>query len=130
MKKNILIAFLLVMFALAPAALADGEAPQIVDTTIPVDADLRSNVEAWLGNNAPVPLPYWAMTYVEPQGFEAYYVSIAALDISDGIIFGASRRRGRKPFQERSAYTGGRRLTPALSVASRFCHDVRSARCA
>ncbi len=84
MRKNFLI--LLVVFALCfgasfNVAKAQTEAPQIVDTTIPVNADVRSSVEAWLGISAPVPLPYWAITYVEARGDETI-VSIAALNIA------------------------------------------------
>jgi hypothetical protein len=61
-------------------AKAQTEAPQIVDTTMSVDANIRAAVEAWLGTNAPVPLPYWAITSVSPQ-YDGEIVSIVALNI-------------------------------------------------
>ena len=83
MKKNIFM--LLAIFALSfgvsfTGAKAQGEAPLIVDTTLPVDAGIRSAVEAWLGSSAPVPLPYWAITSVN-QKPDGEIVSIVALNI-------------------------------------------------
>ena len=83
MKKNFAyIALFLIVVASLPFGnvLAQNEAPLIVDTTRPVDGSIRSAVEAWLGLSAPVPLPYWAITYVEARG-EDTLVSIVALDI-------------------------------------------------
>lgn len=85
MKKK-LTTLLFVMLLMLPVSSAQAQeeqiAPEIVDTTIPVDAELRSTVEAWLGLNAPVDNPYWAITYVEASGMDDFYVSIAALDIA------------------------------------------------
>ncbi len=83
MKNKILI--LLLIFTLCfsasfSSAKAQTEAPQIVDTTLPVDASIRSSVEAWLGSNAPAPLQYWAITSVTPKG-DGEIVSLVALNI-------------------------------------------------
>lgn len=84
MKKILTLLFIL-MLVFTPWAnvRAQGEAPQIVDTTIPVDSTIKAHVEAWLGLSAPVALPYWAITYVEPFGLDSHYVSLAALNIAN-----------------------------------------------
>lgn len=79
----VVIVLFLALAAVLPLqnATALTSAPQIVDATMPVNADIRSSVEAWLGLSAPAPLPYWAITYAEARGDETL-VSIAALNIS------------------------------------------------
>ncbi len=82
-RITILIAAVLAVFAMLPLddVLAQSEAPWIVATTIPVDAGIRSAVEAWIGGEAaPVQMTYWAITYVQPRG-EDTLVSILALDL-------------------------------------------------
>ncbi len=84
MKKAFtFIVIFLVLVASLPFndARAQSITPSVVDTTTPVDAGVRTAVEAWLGLSAPVPLPYWAITYVETRGDDTL-VSIAALNIA------------------------------------------------
>lgn len=57
------------------------EAAYVIDTTIPVEPALRSDIDAWLAGNAPIPLPYWAITYVAPKGLDTF-VSLTALDLA------------------------------------------------
>lgn len=86
MKKNITI-FTLAIFLLALLSPINGARaqgivdPYVVDTTIPVDPEIKSAVDAWLAVSAPIPLPYWAITYVEDNGL-SYFVSLVALDIA------------------------------------------------
>lgn len=86
MKKTAVIVLLVMtvsfaLFAPTNGARAQGETSYVVDTTIPVEAEIRSAVDAWLAVSAPIPLPYWAITYVEQNGFDTF-VSLVALDLA------------------------------------------------
>jgi hypothetical protein len=82
--KKIFAISLLVMFLLAPGSAHAQEVPHIADTTIPVDADLKSAVDAWLSVSAPISIPNWVITYVGQTNEETgdTFVSLAALDIA------------------------------------------------
>jgi hypothetical protein len=75
-----MLALMLITLAMPDVGVGAQEAARVVDTTIAVDPGIRSTVDAWLGANAPVPFPYWAITYVEARGADTF-VSIVALDI-------------------------------------------------
>lgn len=86
--KRLFIPIIVAAFALvfvAPSVQAQAEAPIVVKATKPIDAEIRSAVEAWLGSeHAPVYSPYWAITYHKTDNNKAEtLVSIAALDIED-----------------------------------------------
>lgn len=83
MIKKIILVFLFVMLILPiNTALAD-EIPSVVDTSIPVNADIRAAVDGWLSVSAPAPYPYWAITYVNKQTESETFVSLVALDLPD-----------------------------------------------
>jgi hypothetical protein len=87
MKKNKLllsiVLFLAVVFVPNRGALAQGETPHIFDTTLPVDPDVKAAVDVWLASSAPLPLPYWAITYVGDNTTGGIFVSLVALNLSD-----------------------------------------------
>lgn len=86
MKKIVGFAILLMMTAFFPfvGVQAEDETPYVFDTTIPVDAGIVDDVNAWLAENAPAPYPYWAITYAgEPDELGDTFVSLVAVDISN-----------------------------------------------
>lgn len=72
---------LILTFVLALPVRAQEITPSVVDSTIPVDAGIRSAVDAWLATSAPVPYPYYAITYVDPN--IDTFVSLVAVDIAN-----------------------------------------------
>jgi hypothetical protein len=81
MKKTIVLFLLLCAFI--PMSVHAQETPHVIDTTIPVDGVLRTDINTWLSQSAPAPEIYWAITYVgkpdEDNG--DVFVSVVALDI-------------------------------------------------
>lgn len=83
MKKILYVTVLLIasFFILPGQVRADEDAPQIIKTTKPISADIRAAVEAWIGSeDAPVNVPYWAITYHQARGADTL-VSLVALDL-------------------------------------------------
>lgn len=84
MKKITLLFVLVFMFAL-PLTVSAQETPSVIKSTIPIDPLIRSRVDEWLRYDAPIPLPYWAITYVgEYSGGK--FVSIVALNIDNPTV--------------------------------------------
>src|SRR6188768_1540260 len=85
--KSIYLFILAILMAVSitpfSAVAAEGETPYIVHTTIPVDAGLKADVDAWLASSAPVPFPYWAITYVgDVDELGDTFVSLVAVDLA------------------------------------------------
>lgn len=59
----------------------EGITPYVVGTTMPVSSEVMSAVDALLAANPPADTPYYAITYIQPDGF-GYYVSVAGMYIS------------------------------------------------
>lgn len=88
MKRIIYILLMVITTALFISPLknvsAQAETPTVVDTTIPVDAQILDDVNAWLATSAPVPFPYWAITYVgDTDESGNTFVSLVAIDIEN-----------------------------------------------
>lgn len=83
MKEIKLILFIMMITLMAfPFNVASAQEPaHVVDTTRPVATDVRSSIDSWLATSAPVPYPYWAITYVQ-VGLQDTFVSLAALNIA------------------------------------------------
>jgi hypothetical protein len=82
-KVSFIILFLLLVLIIPiNSVAADGETPYIFDTTIPVSAEIKADVNAWLAVSAPVPVSYWAITYVGAADESGNsFVSLVALDL-------------------------------------------------
>jgi hypothetical protein len=83
--KKYLYFFLVGMFVFALLSPQAGAAAQgtasVIYTTIPVDAELRGRVDTWLSTSAPTNDIFYAITYVQAYGLDAYYVSLVALHL-------------------------------------------------
>lgn len=77
----IIILLLLTITTVVPVS-AQETGGQIVDTTTPISAELRASINAWLAVSAPAAVPFWAVTYVQPEGSYTY-VSLVGLDLTD-----------------------------------------------
>lgn len=76
MKKIIPILLLAVLAMAAGPAQIKAE---IVDTTMPISAEVKGEVESYLSLHPPAETPYYAVTYFEDQG-QVMYVSLAGLE--------------------------------------------------
>ncbi|MBI5950216.1 MAG: hypothetical protein HY865_01050 [Chloroflexi bacterium] len=84
MKKIMQILVIICLFA--PMSTVGAQtAPSVVDTTIPVDAIIKADINSWLETNAPGEYPYWAITAVMPEDEETgeIFVSLVALNLDD-----------------------------------------------
>jgi hypothetical protein len=84
MKKTFVFLFigmiLLSLFSPQQAVRAQSAA-SVIYTTIPVDGELRARVDEWLATSPPTNEIYYAITYTQPYGLDAYYVSLVALHL-------------------------------------------------
>lgn len=82
MKKIISVLFLMAFVFLPLQAVSAQSSASVIHTTQPVDAEVRSAVDAWLATDAPVDVPYYAITYSHARG-NGTFVSLVALNIAD-----------------------------------------------
>ena len=84
MKRISYLIIILFLFIPGVVVTAQGITPSIVDTTIPVDEIIKSDINAWLEENAPGNFPYWAITAVdETEQQNNKFVSMVALNLED-----------------------------------------------
>jgi hypothetical protein len=83
-KFNLLMILFLAAGFIFPAGPASAQdlTPHVVATTLPVTPPVRAAADTWLAENAPEPLPYYAITYVGFKGAEIY-ICLVALTIND-----------------------------------------------
>ncbi len=79
--KTILILLTLLCVIPFNSASAQDITPYVIDTTRAVNGDVLADVDAWLATSAPLPLPFWVITYVQVRGADTF-VSLAAVDIA------------------------------------------------
>lgn len=82
MNKKILIFFLFVLMMFVPMQTAQAQAqdaPHVFDSTMPIDAELRAALDAWLLVDNPSSAIYYAVTFAQPSGFDTL-VSLAGFD--------------------------------------------------
>lgn len=88
MKRFIYIFGMVLVVALLSLPLknvsAQIETPYVVDSTIPVDAQILTDVNIWLALYAPAPFPYWVITNVgETNELGDTFVSLVAIDMEN-----------------------------------------------
>lgn len=60
---------------------AQGETPYVIDSTKPMDADLRSYLDAWLAADPPSDVPYYIVTNVSNRSTH-WIVSLVGVDLA------------------------------------------------
>jgi hypothetical protein len=80
MKFRLVFAFAFLLAGLTDisGARAQAEPGEIIDTTTPISAELRDQLNTWLEVSPPAPARFYVVTFVQPNG-DNTYVSLAAI---------------------------------------------------
>lgn len=82
MKTNALLSIsLIALLALTVCSPVSAQAETQLISIHPMDTATREALEQWLNTSAPVPAPFYAVTYIEAAGYD-FYVSLVGLNIS------------------------------------------------